>query len=81
VLVGLGVRLPGGRFQGFVSGPVEFERTSDAAQDDIANTQRVVKVLEGYIRRYPGQWLAFSPLWPGPDKTATVTMNNTEVAV
>lgn len=81
VVIGLGLRLPGGRFQGFVSHRVEMERTSDPVSDDAANTQRVAETLEGYIRRYPGQWLAFSPLWPQPDKTARVTMNNTEVAV
>jgi KDO2-lipid IV(A) lauroyltransferase len=38
-------------------------RSADEAADVVANTQLFTKVLEDYVRRYPGQWLWVHRRW------------------
>jgi KDO2-lipid IV(A) lauroyltransferase len=38
-------------------------RSGDEAADVVANTQLFTKVLEDYVRRYPGQWLWVHRRW------------------
>ena len=42
---------------------LELERTGDAEADALANTALFNRVLEGYIRRYPDQWLWLHRRW------------------
>ena len=42
---------------------VELSRTGDAAADIRENTQRFTRVIENYVRRYPGQWLWVHRRW------------------
>lgn len=43
--------------------PLKLVRTRDRDADVIANTQLFTKVIEDYIRRYPGQWLWVHRRW------------------
>jgi len=42
---------------------VELIRTGDEESDVIANTAKFTKVIENYIRRFPGQWLWAHKRW------------------
>ena len=42
---------------------VELIRTGDAEDDIQANTQQFTKIVEDYVRRYPGQWLWVHRRW------------------
>jgi KDO2-lipid IV(A) lauroyltransferase len=73
VLLGVGVRLSNDRFAGFIEAPLRFQRTDNREDDLIANTQRLADAMQGYIRRYPDQWLVFTPVWPTEiDRVATI---------
>jgi phosphatidylinositol dimannoside acyltransferase len=53
----------GKRFQGFVHPPLDLVQSGDAERDDQQNTQRLAREMEKAIRQWPGQWLAFTPVW------------------
>jgi KDO2-lipid IV(A) lauroyltransferase len=42
---------------------IEFERTGDAESDIVAATQACTRAIEGWVRRYPGQWLWIHRRW------------------
>jgi len=42
---------------------VELVRTGDLEADIVANTQKFTKVIEGYVGRYPEQWLWVHRRW------------------
>ena len=42
---------------------LELVRTGDDAADVLANTARFTKAIEGYVRRYPEQWLWVHRRW------------------
>jgi KDO2-lipid IV(A) lauroyltransferase len=42
---------------------VELTRTGDLEADIIANTQKVTKIIEEYVRQYPDQWLWVHRRW------------------
>ena len=48
--------------------PVELARTGDTERDVFENTQRFAKVLEGIIRKYPGQWVWIHARWKNRPK-------------
>jgi KDO2-lipid IV(A) lauroyltransferase len=81
MILGVGIRLPSRLFAGLVSEPIEVTRTDDADADDRTNTQRLADQMEALVRRFPGQWLVFSPVWPPLDKMTTLTVEQTEAAV
>jgi Kdo2-lipid IVA lauroyltransferase/acyltransferase len=43
--------------------PVELLETGDLSHDVLENTKRFNKILEGYIRQYPDQWLWIHRRW------------------
>ncbi len=43
--------------------PVELIRTGDDQADIVTNTAKFTKVIEDYVRRYPGQWLWVHRRW------------------
>jgi KDO2-lipid IV(A) lauroyltransferase len=47
----------------FIEPPVEIERTGDIARDVEINTQKIINILESFIRRYPEQWLWMHRRW------------------
>jgi len=42
---------------------VELIRTGNLEADIVANTQKVTKIIEGYVRKYPEQWLWVHRRW------------------
>jgi len=43
--------------------PIELANTGNKDADLIENTQRMLTVIEGYVRRHPGQWLWAHRRW------------------
>lgn len=43
--------------------PIEMASTGDKEADLVENTQRMLSVIEGFIRRHPGQWLWAHRRW------------------
>jgi len=43
--------------------PVELIRTGDLEADITTNTQKFTSIIEGYVRRYPEQWLWVHRRW------------------
>ena len=57
------VRVPGNRFRGEMTDPIEPARNADG-QIDIAGTMQIItNVVEGWIREYPEQWLWLHRRW------------------
>jgi phosphatidylinositol dimannoside acyltransferase len=53
-----------GRYRIFASEPINMQRYSNRAKELIQNAETVLKVAEDFIRRTPGQWGMFYPVWP-----------------
>lgn len=49
-----------------VEPPLELVRTGDREEEVQLNMRRVLDLVEGAIRRWPGQWQMFVPVWPAP---------------
>ena len=43
--------------------PVEVSKTDDLERDVLENTRRFNRILEGYVRQYPEQWLWIHRRW------------------
>ncbi len=52
-----------GAYHGHVGPPLEVEVTGDTRRDVQVNTQKLAKVLEGFIREDPTQWHMFQPIF------------------
>ncbi len=57
-------RLGGCRFRVTIYPELKFERSGDTARDVTEAMTEVNKVLEGWIRERPGQWLWLHNRWP-----------------
>lgn len=53
-----------GKYLAVADSIVEMEFTDNTEQDIRVNTQKIVRVLENYIRNFSDQWYNFSALWP-----------------
>jgi lauroyl/myristoyl acyltransferase len=40
-----------------------MEKTGDPAKDLETNLNKIIKIFEQYIGRYPTQWYTFMPFW------------------
>jgi lauroyl/myristoyl acyltransferase len=47
-----------------VSDPLELIRRADPDEEIRINGEAVLRILESFIRRAPGQWLMYYPAWP-----------------
>ncbi len=52
-----------GRYVLHFGAELEMQRTDDAEADALANTALFARVTEGYVRKYPGQWLWLHRRW------------------
>jgi KDO2-lipid IV(A) lauroyltransferase len=52
----------------FIGSPIEIERTSDEKKDVALLTAKFTKVIEDFIRQYPGQWTWLNRRWKLPPK-------------
>ena len=57
------VRQPDGTLKAIFEPPMKLVRTGDRAHDTWVNTQRITKVIERAIRRYPEQWMWIHRRW------------------
>lgn len=46
-----------------VEDPVTMQDTGDREEDIRENLGRVIRVMEGYLRKYPDQWFNYVPYW------------------
>ena len=53
------------RYVPIIEGQISVARTGDRERDIITTAERVARVIEGYIRKYPDQWYMFYPYWRG----------------
>ena len=56
-------RRPNGRFDVWIHEPLEPCSTGDSRRDRIATTEALLRILEGYIREDPRQWVVLEPVW------------------
>ncbi|MEW6439471.1 MAG: lysophospholipid acyltransferase family protein [bacterium] len=63
VIAGCIHRLAGGKHEIVIAPPIEIVRTGDTAADTRVNTERFNKILEGFIRQYPDQWVWMHRRW------------------
>jgi phosphatidylinositol dimannoside acyltransferase len=64
VVVIANIKQEDGRYKVFASEPIHMQRVSNRARELIQNAETVLKVAEDFIRRTPGQWGMFYPVWP-----------------
>ncbi|MCW5697116.1 MAG: lipid A biosynthesis lauroyl acyltransferase, partial [Bauldia sp.] len=57
------IRLPGGRFRIEVSPPLDLPRDADGRIDADAATAAVTRMIEGWVREHPDQWLWLHNRW------------------
>jgi len=70
------VREPDNHCQAYIEEPLFLTPSGDLQRDVRAGTQRIVALLERYIRAYPDQWLAFQPIWDNSPPVADKEQNN-----
>ncbi len=58
------IRLKGARFRLEVTAPYTIANTGDRFADELAAMTEVNRILEGWIREYPEQWLWVHRRWP-----------------
>jgi lauroyl/myristoyl acyltransferase len=64
VVVVANIKQEDGRYKIFASEPICMQRYSNRARELIQNSETILKVAEEFIRRTPGQWGMFYPVWP-----------------
>lgn len=63
-------RTHGNHFEVYTEPLLEMERTGDNDRDVRVNTQRILEVVERFLRLDPGQWLVTEPVWDGGETAA-----------
>ena len=53
-----------GRYHIRTSEPFEMEAHPNRETQTLQNTERVLKIAEGFIRNAPQQWSMSLPVWP-----------------
>ena len=66
IVFSLDVRQPDDRHHVLILPAIDLAISGDLEQDVQTNTARILKILEGYIRQYPGQWLWLHNRWKTP---------------
>lgn len=64
ILVGMVQAEGDGLYRAVCGSLIEPEDTGDQHQDVLRLAQRVLYLIEDYIRSRPGEWLIFLPIWP-----------------
>ena len=63
LLLSMDIRQPDNRHHVLITPAIDLEISGDLEQDVQTNTARILKILEGYIRQYPDQWLWTHNRW------------------
>ena len=69
---------PNGLYHINISKPIPLVRHDDPNQEIRVNGETVLQVIEGHIRRNPGQWLMYYPAWPNETQNSETGMENGE---
>jgi len=56
--------LPTGQYGFMNSGPITLKKYKNKLDEIILNTEMVLEIIEGFIQKFPEQWLMFYPVWP-----------------
>ncbi len=64
VLTGRVIRTRGARFRVILDPPLELPNSGDRQADVVALTTTINRVIEGWIREHPAQWLWVHRRWP-----------------
>ena len=56
--------MPDGTYHLRLSEPIYIQPHADPAEALRLHAEAVLKVIEGYIRQTPGQWMMYYPVWP-----------------
>jgi KDO2-lipid IV(A) lauroyltransferase len=65
ILPGYSIRKGRDRYLVRFEAPIYVAKNRHAPDQVKELTDKIIEVMEGYIRAYPGQWMAFEPIW-GP---------------
>ncbi|HZW04340.1 MAG TPA: lysophospholipid acyltransferase family protein, partial [Anaerolineaceae bacterium] len=57
-------RAPDGYYYMHAAEPVEMQEYKDQQETTVLNAERVVSLVEKFIRQTPRQWAMFYPVWP-----------------
>lgn len=63
IVPGFCIRQPDGTYVGHIEEPIVPSADDDNECGVRAHTQRIARVLESYITRYPEQWCMLQPIW------------------
>jgi len=63
IIVEFSQRLPDNTFVVYLEPPLELESTGDRDRDARAGVEKVVAIMERYIREQPEQWVMSVPVW------------------
>jgi phosphatidylinositol dimannoside acyltransferase len=57
------VRKPGNRFTIYIEASLRLAELGNRSHSIRANSERLVAVVERYVRQYPEQWVVLEPIW------------------
>jgi lauroyl/myristoyl acyltransferase len=63
IVLGFSARCPDNTYFAYVEPPLEAEVTGDRERDVRVTVEKVVALMERYLREHPEQWVMFQPLW------------------
>ena len=68
-----------GRHKMIVHKPLELINTGNPEKDIPANLNRITKIMEDYIRRYPSEYMWFYKIWKYSNETAIAILSDGKV--
>jgi Kdo2-lipid IVA lauroyltransferase/acyltransferase len=57
------IRMPGVRFRMEAVGPIDLPRDAEGRVDELGVTEAITRIVEGWVRETPGQWLWMHNRW------------------
>lgn len=72
-------REPNGRHKMIVHKPLEMINTGNPEKDIPANLNRITRVMEDYIRRYPAEYMWFYKIWKYSNETAIAILSDGKI--
>ena len=63
IIFGVMLRRKNNKFRLILEKPIDFSATGDKEKDTLELTKKYAAIIEGYIRKYPEQWLMFRRFW------------------
>ena len=69
-------REPDGRHKMIVHKPLELINTGNPEKDIPANLNRITRIMEDYIRRYPSEYMWFYKIWKYSNETAIAILSD-----